>query len=125
MRSIGTVNQCPQCGGRLEVRELACPECEVSVRGAFTQCEFCGLPEEQMSFLRLFVSRRGNLREVERELGVSYPTVRARLDELLRGLGYPTAAVSVADRQEHRRQVLADLREGTISPEEAARKLRG
>ncbi|MBE9565747.1 MAG: DUF2089 family protein, partial [Proteobacteria bacterium] len=59
-----------------------------------------------------------------RELGVSYPTVRARLDELLRALGYPTAAVSVADRQEHRRQVLADLREGKVSPEEAARKLR-
>ena len=118
------MNQCPQCGGRLEVRELACPECEISVRGAFRQCEFCGLPEEQLSFLRLFVSRRGNLREAERELGVSYPTVRARLDELLRALGYPTAAVSAADRQEHRRQVLADLREGKVSPEEAARKLR-
>jgi len=106
------------------VRELWCPECDVSVRGRFERCEFCGLPEEQLRFLRLFVSRRGNLREVERELGISYPTVRARLDDLLQALGYPVSPVSVSDRQERRRQVLEDLKAGGISAEEATRALR-
>ena len=108
----------------MEVRELWCQECEISVRGRFPRCEFCGLPEEQLAFLRLFVSRRGNLREVERELGVSYPTVRARLDDLLQALGYPVSVVSAAEREERRRQVLEDLKAGKISAEDATRALR-
>ena len=108
----------------MEVRELWCPECEVSVRGRFPRCEFCGLPEEQLAFLRLFVSRRGNLREVEREMGVSYPTVRARLDELLRALGYAVSPVSAAEREQQRQQILADLKAGKITAEDATRALR-
>ena len=118
------VTECPGCGARMGVRELGCPECGVSVRGEFSRCEFCSLPPEQLRFLRLFVSRRGNLREVEREMGVSYPTVRARLDDLLRALGYATEAPSARDRQERRREVLEALREGTMTPEEAAKALR-
>jgi len=108
----------------LGVRELGCSECGITVRGEFPRCEFCALPAEQLRFLRLFVSRRGNLREVEREMGVSYPTVRARLDDLLRALGYATSAPSALDRQERRREVLEALREGTMTPEEAAKALR-
>jgi hypothetical protein len=125
MNQPRVVTDCPACGEKLEVRELGCPACRLAVRGEFEACEFCSLPEEQLQFLRLFVSRRGNLREVERELGLSYPTVRARLDDLLGALGYPAEAPSARDRQERRRQVLEDLRGGKITPEEAARGLRG
>lgn len=118
------VTQCPSCGGQLQVRELECPQCQVSVRGRFPRCEFCELPEEQLQFLRLFVSRRGNLREVEREMGLSYPTVRSRLDDLLRALGYAVTPTPVVERQERRRQVMDDLREGRIMPEDALRALR-
>jgi len=106
------------------VHELACSECEIAVRGRFQRCEFCALPEEQLAFMRLFVSRRGNLREVERELGVSYPTARARLDDLLEALGYPTSGPSALERQERRRQVVEDLNSGRITPEEALRALK-
>lgn len=106
------------------MRELQCPACEIALRGSFPRCEFCALPPEQMALLRLFVSRRGNLREVERELGLSYPTVRARLDDLLRALGYPISGESATDRQERRRQVLEELKSGKLSPEQAARALR-
>ncbi len=119
-----SVDRCPTCGGPLEVRELGCPVCELTLRGRFRRCEFCALPEEQLSFLRLFVSRRGNLREVERELGVSYPTVRARLDDLLQALGYSPSAPSVQERQELRRMVIEKLKLGRLTPEEAASKLR-
>lgn len=94
------------------------------MRGSFPRCEFCGLPPEQVGFLRLFVSRRGNLREVERELGVSYPTVRARLDDLLRALRYSVSPVTAAEREEKKRRVLDELKAGSISAEEAARALR-
>lgn len=106
------------------MRELWCPACDITVRGRFPRCEFSDLPEDQLRFLRLFVSRRGNLREVERELGLSYPTVRARLDDLLRALGYPVSPAPLAQRQEHRRQVLDDLKAGTLTPEEALRALK-
>ena len=125
MNSTSVVYGCPSCGGTLQVRELWCQRCDVSVRGTFDRCEFCALPRDQLDFLRLFVSRRGNLREVERELGVSYPTVRARLDDLLRALGYPLSQVSAADRQARRREIVEALKAGTMSPEEAARALRG
>ena len=116
--------RCPSCGERLDVRELGCPACGVLVRGEFERCEFCTLSQEHLAFLRLFVSRRGNLREVERELRLSYPTVRARLDDLLKALGYDASPVSVLDRQGRRQQVLDDVRSGVITPEEAARALR-
>ena len=121
---MNPINQCPSCGGVLELRELACARCDIAVRGRFARCEFCDLPEEQLSFLRLFVSRRGNLREVERELGLSYPTVRSRLDDLLRALGYVVAPIPAADRQERKRRVLDDLREGRITPEDAVKALK-
>jgi hypothetical protein len=106
------------------VAELRCPDCDLSVGGRFERCEFCALAPDQLSFLRLFVSRRGNLREVERELGVSYPTVRARLDDVLAALGYPVSLESAAERRERRRRVLEDLKAGKVSPEEATRALR-
>jgi hypothetical protein len=124
MNETKEVTHCPSCGGRLEVQELACPECEIAVKGRFRRCEFCALPEGQLAFLRLFVSRRGNLREVERELGVSYPTARARLDDLLQTLGYAVSPPSALDRQERRRQVVEDLTSGRITPEEALRALK-
>ncbi|MCJ7749483.1 MAG: DUF2089 domain-containing protein, partial [Armatimonadetes bacterium] len=66
MNTPKAVTECPGCGSQLEVRELGCPECGITVRGEFERCEFCALPEGHLRFLRLFVSRRGNLREVER-----------------------------------------------------------
>lgn len=124
MNESKTVTDCPSCGAKLAVRELECSECGIAIRGRFGRCGFCALPEEQLRFLRLFVSRRGNLREVERETGVSYPTVRARLDDVLRALGYPTGGPSALDRQERRRQVLEELKAGELTPEEAAKALR-
>jgi hypothetical protein len=125
MNGAKPVDRCPSCGGKVEVRELWCPSCDVSVRGHFAQCEFCALPDEQLNFLRLFVARRGNLRELERELGLSYPTIRARLDDLLRALGYVvTVGSPILDRQERKRQVMEELREGRITPDDALRQLR-
>src|SRR5215208_2419765 len=88
-----SLSECPVCDGPLAITELDCRSCGTSLRGEFTptRCPFCALPEEQLQFLELFLRCRGNLRDVERTLGLSYPTVRARLDGVLAALGYAAA----------------------------------
>lgn len=81
------LEQCPSCGGALEITEVQCTRCDTLVRSRYSPCDFCALTEEQSTFLRIFVTSRGNLSEVEKRLGVSYPTVRAKLDEVIGRLG--------------------------------------
>jgi len=87
------IDQCPSCHGALEVRELYCASCDIEIRGHFQSnaaetaaaepSPLARLNSEQVAFLRLFVLSRGNLSDVERSLGVSYPTVRSKLDDLI------------------------------------------
>jgi len=78
---------CPVCSARLAVTRLTCPSCETELSGAFASCEFCVLTDEDRDVLRVFLASRGNMKELERHLGVSYPTARARFDTLLTRLG--------------------------------------
>ncbi len=110
---------CPVCGGKLLVTGLVCKTCGTEIRGEFVQNEFASLPPEQLEFLRMFLKARGNLKELERLLGVSYPTVRARFDALLRALGYEEGP----DLEDERRTILDALERGELSPEEAAERL--
>src|ERR687886_882075 len=80
------LESCPSCGGRIEIGEVHCTRCDTQVRARYRPCDFCALTEEQSTFLRIFVLSRGNLSEVEKRLGVSYPTVRAKLDEVIERL---------------------------------------
>ena len=100
------------------VTELRFERADVTVRGEFELNEFATLAPETLEFLRLYIKVRGNLKEVERVLGVSYPTVRARFDALLRAIGYEP------EQADPQAEVLASLERGEITPDEAARKLR-
>lgn len=77
---------CPVCGDRLAVTRLTC-RCGTELSGSFAACEFCALSPADLALLRVFLASRGNLKEIERHLGVSYPTARARVDSLLGRLG--------------------------------------
>jgi hypothetical protein len=114
--------QCPVCGGRLAVSELSCPSCDTTVRGTLDLCEFCQLPPEDLRFLRTFLRCRGNIKDVERELGISYPTVRGRLDSLLEKLGYQKVVPKMGKQE--KLEILAKLERGEISPEEALKALK-
>ena len=114
--------RCPVTGESLEVTRLRGPNSGVVIEGQFLPNEFALLDRENLDYLRLFVKVRGNLKEVERMMGVSYPTVRARFEQLLRGLGYEAAPTS-AEVGESRSDVLARLERGEISAEEATRAL--
>jgi hypothetical protein len=112
---------CPVCGQGLHVTGLTCPNCHTTVAGEFAPNEFALLPPEHLEFMRLFIKARGNLKEVERILGLSYPTVRLRFENMLRALGYEAQPVELGTE---RSEVLALLEKGEISAEEAAERLR-
>jgi len=83
------IGRCPQCGRPLSITQLSCAPCGLKIEGSFSNCKFCQLEQEQLNFLEVFVKCRGVIREVEKELGLSYPTVRSRLDDLIAALGHP------------------------------------
>jgi hypothetical protein len=84
---------CPVCSSRLEITQLGCSTCGTGLSGHFVPCDFCGLDDADLQTLRVFLASRGNMRDLERHLGVSYPTARARFDDLLRKLGLAGGAV--------------------------------
>ncbi len=75
-------SDCPVCGAQLAIIGLGCASCGTELAGVFQPCEFCALNDKEIEMLRVFLSSRGNLREVEKYLGVSYPTARLRFAEL-------------------------------------------
>ena len=75
-------NQCPACGGQLIITECQCTQCQLQMRGEFHLGQLSALSEDELPFIQVFLSARGNLSEVERILGISYPTIRNKLDEI-------------------------------------------
>ncbi len=114
-----SLNKCPACGGELRVTEYRCSKCGTIIRGNFQSCEFCALSWEQQNFLRLFLKSRGNLSEVAKKLGISHPTVRERLKELLSALGY-----EIEEEETDSGYILSMLEEGKITTEEAIELLK-
>ncbi len=88
-------------------------------------CKFCNLPTEQREFIEVFIKCRGNIKDVEKELGISYPTVRNRLDSVITALGYPIEKEIKGEGTENKtREVLDALERGDISASEAASQLK-
>lgn len=82
------ISTCPVCAGELAVTRLACRSCGTTLEGEFSVGRFGRLTREQLLLLESFLRSRGNLRDMERELGISYPTVRSRVEALIRALGF-------------------------------------
>ena len=126
------ISTCPICQHELTVTRLHCAECGTTLEGEFNVGRFARLSREQLALLESFLRSRGNLREMERELGLSYPTVRGRVDSLVRALGLTTTEAAAMDRtgpngpaSDDRRQVLERLARREIRADEAAAMLRG
>ena len=117
---------CPVCEQALEVTRLYCRHCDTALEGHFSLGRFYELSPEQLHFVETFVRCEGKLNRVQEELRLSYPTVRSRLHDVIRALGYEVAedeeAVVTA---EMRHEVLAALAAGKITADEATRRLRG
>jgi hypothetical protein len=128
---------CPVCAGELTITRLHCRACGSALEGEFGVGRFGKLDREQLSLLESFLRSRGNLKEMERELGISYPTVRGRVDALVRALGFGDAPLddidtdleaqapaAPVDQAAQRRDILERLARKEIGAEEAAEALR-
>lgn len=116
------VGACPSCDSPMVVRRLECPTCGVGVDGRFDAGPLARLSREQLSFVETFLRARGKIKDVEEELGISYPTVVARLNDVLVALGFE--AGEDPREAERRQRVLDELAAGRLSAAEAAERLR-
>jgi hypothetical protein len=100
------------------VTRLGCGSCGTELAGVFSSCAFCALTEKETEMLQVFLASRGNLRDLEKHLGVSYPTARLKFNQLLEklGLGGTTDAAPTGLTRD---QVLAEVASGALSPAEA------
>ncbi len=120
---------CPVCNTDLLVTREYCPRCDTTIEGNFTQAQsvFSQLNPEQVQFVLTFVRLEGRLNRMEEELGLSYPTLRNRLHEIIRALGYEPGKEEQTPRlsPDDRRKILEDLEQGRISAVDAQTLLRG
>lgn len=116
------LGKCPVCGDELFVSKLSCHNCHTHIEGDFSLCKFCKLTDEQKQFVEIFIKSRGNIKEIEKEMGISYPTVRGKLENVIESLGYnPKYSESKIDKKE----ILQKLDSGEITSDEALKLLQG
>ncbi|KIM11347.1 MAG: hypothetical protein KU37_06850 [Sulfuricurvum sp. PC08-66] len=77
---------CPSCHGTMQAVKLYCPACDISVKGRFTHNSYAAMPQSMVEFMEAFVLARGNIKSLESQLGISYPTVRAKIDALVEAM---------------------------------------
>jgi hypothetical protein len=120
------LSKCPVCDGELTVTRLHCDTCDTTVEGRFANGIFAGLTPEQLDFAETFIRVEGKMNRMTDEMGVSYPTLRNRLHEVIRALGYEPGREDITEiPDEKRRSVLEELDSGKISADEAMRLLNG
>jgi hypothetical protein len=118
--------RCPLCGGEIAVTRLYCRDCDTTIEGRFSGGPFSQLTPEHINFIVTFVRCEGKITRMEDEIGLSYPTIRNRLHEVIRALGYEPGGNEEAPRltEQDRQKILEDLDSGRISAEEAMRLLK-
>jgi hypothetical protein len=108
------ITKCPVCSEVLKITKLQCTHCHTTIENEFELSKFATLSQEQLFFIEIFLKNRGNIKEVEKELGVSYPTVRGKLNEIVSALGFTEKKSDVDDKK-----VIDMLEKGEITPDEA------
>ena len=119
------IGQCPICHDDLVVTRLHCRTCDTTLEGHFELGRLSKLAPEQLSFIETFIRCEGKITRVEQELGISYPTVRSRLHDVIRALGYEVGEEEAPVDEAQRRSILEELSEGRLSSEDAIKRLRG
>lgn len=116
------IGNCPICEGELFATRLSCNTCNTNIEGEFSLCKFCKLTQEEKQFIEVFIKSRGNIKEIEKEMGISYPTVKGKLDGVIKSLGYDNKEVTSSI---NKKEVLDMLNNGEISSEDAIKLLKG
>lgn len=114
------LTKCPVCNFNLKVTKLKCNSCNTIIENEFELSKFAYLSVEQLEFAEVFLKCRGNIKDVEKAMGISYPTVRSKLDDVILALGYLLNKKPKISNKE----VLDMLESGEISAEEALKALK-
>lgn len=119
--SYKLLNTCPVCSSKMKVERLSCNTCGTVIESDFSFSKFESLSDEQLKFAEIFLKNRGSIKDVEKEMGISYPTVRGKLDDVIRALGY-----SVTDEPSlgNVSDILDRLEKGEIDADEALKGLK-
>ena len=115
------ISRCPVCNNELTVARLKCDSCDTVIENSFRLSKFDYLSDEELYFTETFIRCRGNIKEVEKELGISYPTVRSKLDAVIKKLGYEAG---MDDRAVKKEEILKALENGEITVEQAIEQLK-
>jgi len=114
------LGECPICQSDLTVTKLTCGHCDTELTGKFKLSKFNYLSKEHLYFIEVFIKNKGNIKQIEKELGISYPTVKKNLDEVIVSLGY-----EISDEEKIKKEeVFAKLEKGEISVSEAAKLIK-
>lgn len=115
------LSRCPVCSSKLKITRLKCSNCGTIIENEFELSNLSYLNGDQLKFMEIFIKCRGNIKEVEKELGISYPTVRAKLDEVVAALGYTvTKSKDLPDSKD----IIDMLEKGEITAEQAINMLK-
>ena len=116
------IGECPICHSDLKVTKLQCVKCHTEISGNFTLSKFNYLSKEHLFFIEVFIKNKGNIKAIEKELGISYPTVKKNLENVIQALGY---AEDEKSESLTKKQILERLSEGKISSEKAMKLIKG
>jgi hypothetical protein len=114
------ITNCPVCSKQLKVTKLHCTQCHTTIESEFEFSKLASLAQEQLYFIEVFLKCRGNIKEVEKELGISYPTVRGKLDDIIVALGYAANKKTEVDKK----KIVSMLEKGEINAEDAIKMLK-
>lgn len=118
------ISSCPVCGKKLKVVKLQCENCDTVIENDFCLSKFDYLSTEDLFFAETFLKCRGNIKEVEKELKISYPTVRSRLDDIIGKLDGKPKTAAPAPSFSRKKEILSALENGEITPEEALEQMK-
>lgn len=111
------LNSCPVCDHDLTITRYECKKCKTKIEGDFKTDKFASLTDEQKDFIEIFVMKRGSIKEIEKEMNISYPTVRNKLDNVISALGHNV------EKYDSRLEILNLLNDGEITSSEATKLL--
>ena len=114
------IGECPICQSDLEVTKLQCTNCKTEISGNFQLSKFNYLSKEHLYFMEVFIKNRGNIKQIEKELGISYPTVKKNIDDVIVALGYEVSDEEKANKDE----IFKKLESGELTASEAAKLLK-
>ena len=114
------LTRCPVCSENLTITKLQCNHCNTVIENEFELPRFNLLSKEQLQFVETFLICRGNIKEVEKELGISYPTVRGKLETIVQTLGNDNKDKTLMDEG----KIVGMLERGEITPDEAIKMLK-